>query len=207
MELIQRGAEAIIYRRNDEIVKRRIEKGYRCKELDEELRKRRTRSEAKLMTEARRIGVSVPKLVEIGEYEIVMEFVRGEKVKDVLDRVDKKTAYAICERIGSQIAKLHEYNIIHGDLTTSNFIFCSATNSGSFEVYFIDFGLGFYSEKIEDKAYDLYLLKQAMKATHFANFKRLWNRVIKGYRKGYKDSGKVIKHLESIEKRGRYKRR
>jgi Kae1-associated kinase Bud32 len=207
MKIIQRGAEAIIYRTDDEIVKHRIKKGYRCKELDIELRKRRTKSESKLMIESRRIGVPTPKIIEIRDFEIVMEFINGEKVKDILDKIDKKIALKICDKIGLQIAKLHNYDIIHGDLTTSNFIFHPYSGKNEFEIYFIDFGLGFYSNKIEDKAYDLYLLKQAIKTTHFINFKWLWNKIIKSYKKGYKDSDKVIKHFENIEKRGRYKHR
>ncbi|MFH1917536.1 MAG: serine/threonine protein kinase, partial [Nanoarchaeota archaeon] len=71
-------------------------------------------------------------------------------------------------------------------------------------VYFIDFGLGFISQRYEDKAVDLHLLKQALEAKHFKNWEILFNEVIKGY-KNSKDSEKVLKQFEKVEKRGRYK--
>src|SRR4030042_1167648 len=50
-------------------------------------------------------------------------------------------------------------HIINGDLTTSNMIL-----NPDNKLYFIDFGLSFHSNKIEDKAVDLHLLKQALNA-------------------------------------------
>ena len=38
------------------------------------------------------------------------------------------------------------------------------------KVYFIDFGLGFFSNKTEDKAVDLHLLKQALESKHYQIF-------------------------------------
>ena len=101
--------------------------------------------------------------------------------------------------IGKNIAKLHDADIIHGDLTTSNMIL-----SGKEVVYFIDFGLGFISKKIEDKAVDLHLLKQALEAKHFTHWETLFKEVINGYSSS-KDSKLVLKQLEKVEKRGRYK--
>ena len=40
-------------------------------------------------------------------------------------------------------------------------------NKDNFKVFIIDFGLGFISPKIEDKAVDLHLIKQALEAKHF----------------------------------------
>ena len=37
------------------------------------------------------------------------------------------------------------------------------------KIYFIDFGLGYISNKTEDKAVDLHLLKHALEAKHFKN--------------------------------------
>ena len=73
------------------------------------------------------------------------------------------------------------------------------------EVYFIDFGLGFQSHKIEDKAVDLHLLKQALEAKHFQNHEALFKNFLKGYKKDYEDSKKIIERLKIVEKRGRYK--
>ena len=50
------------------------------------------------------------------------------------------------------------------------------------KVYFIDFGLGFESKKIEDKAVDLHLIKQALEAKHFNNYEKFFQAVLKGYK-------------------------
>ncbi|MCL5018601.1 MAG: Kae1-associated serine/threonine protein kinase, partial [Candidatus Pacearchaeota archaeon] len=70
--------------------------------------------------------------------------------------------------------------------------------------YLIEFGLGFFSRKAEDKAVDLHLLKQALEAKHFKNWKELFEEVKKGY-KDSKESQKVLERLLAVEKRGRYK--
>ena len=70
----------------------------------------------------------------------------------------------------------------------------------SFKLYFIDFGLGFFSTKAEDKAVDLHLLKQALESKHYKNFEKLYKTILKNYK--HKD---VLKRLEKVELRGRYK--
>ena len=76
--------------------------------------------------------------------------------------------------------------------------------SNSPKIFFIDFGLGFISQKLEDKAVDLHLLKQALEAKHFKNWEILWKEVEKGY-KSSKDATKVLERLKAVERRGRYK--
>ena len=91
-----------------------------------------------------------------------MEFIDGKKLSDSLESQDYKK---ICKQIAENITKMHNSGIIHGDLTTSNMIFKNN------QVYFIDFGLAFHSSKVEDKAVDLHLLKQALEAKHFTIWK------------------------------------
>ena len=74
----------------------------------------------------------------------------------------------------------------------------------NFKIFLIDFGLGYISNKIEDKAVDLHLLKHALEARHFKNWKILFEEFEKGYKKN-KDSKKIIERLIAVEKRGRYK--
>ena len=101
--------------------------------------------------------------------------------------------------IGKDIAKLHDNNIIHGDLTTSNMILVKD------KIFFIDFGLGYTSHKLEDKAVDLHLLRQALEAKHFKHYKTLWKAVESGY-KTSKNSKTTLERLIAVEKRGRYKK-
>jgi|TARA_B100000315_G_C14240214_1_gene435005 Kae1-associated kinase Bud32 len=198
-KIIQQGAEALILLDKNIITKKRIEKSYRIPELDEKIRKLRTRSETKLLEKASKI-ISIPKIIKSDEKtkEINMEFIKGQKLSEHLDKYDLKKQKEICNQIGENIAKLHDSNIIHGDLTTSNMILFEN------KLYFIDFGLGFISHKFEDKAVDLHLLKQALEAKHFKNWEILFKELINSYKKS-KDSKIVLERLKQVEKRGRYK--
>ena len=71
-------------------------------------------------------------------------------------------------------------------------------------IFFIDFGLGYFNGKYEDKAVDIHLLKQALEAKHFQYWKELFKEFEKGY-KDYSDAEKVFDRLKAVEKRGRYK--
>jgi len=198
-QILAQGAEAIISLKDNQIIKNRIKKSYRIQVLDEKLRKARTKSEAKILNKLKSI-INVPKiLAEPGSGRMIhMEYIEGKKLSDYLD--DLKNKNEIAEQIGQEIAKLHDSGIIHGDLTTSNMIYKEKEN----KVYFIDFGLGFHSERIEDKAVDLHLIRQALEAKHFLYWKQLFEHIIKGYNS--KDRDKILKQLEKVESRGRYKK-
>src|SRR3989344_8429437 len=51
------------------------------------------------------------------------------------------------------------------------------------KIFFIDFGLGYISNKTEDKAVDLHLLKHALEAKHFKNCEILIKEISKSYEK------------------------
>jgi len=198
-KIITQGAEAIIYKINNKVVKDRISKKYRHPKLDLKLRKSRTKSEAKIMEKLKNI-INVPKiLADPGAGRMIhMQFIKGKKLSEHLDLLKNK--YEIAEQIGQEIAKIHDFNIIHGDLTTSNMIYQEKEN----KVYFIDFGLGFHSERIEDKAVDLHLIRQALEAKHFKYWEELFDFIIKGYTS--KDKEKILEQLKKVEARGRYKK-
>lgn len=201
-EVLARGAEAIIVREDwdglDSVVKDRIEKSYRIKELDVKLRKERSKEEAKLISEARRVGVSTPQIYESHGNRIRMEFLDGERAKDVIPRLEEPKRRRLAERIGRNIVRLHERGIVHGDLTTSNMILVDD------ELYFIDFGLGFFSNSVEDKAVDLYLLLEVLRSTHAEHAEELWEGVQCGYSEVSRRSENVIKRVKEIGSRGRY---
>ncbi len=207
MKLIKQGAEAKLFltKLNDQevIIKDRIKKEYRIKQIDKKIRKSRTSQESNLLIQAKRFGVSTPKIFEVDkkEYKIVMEYIDGERIKEFLNGSDKKTIKNVCFEIGRSIGKLHSTGIIHGDLTTSNMILKGES------IYFIDFGLGFFSRKIEDQGTDLMLLQEALKSTHFKIMDICWNETIKGYKSVYNKAKEVIKKVEEIKKRARYMER
>jgi len=196
-KIISQGAEAIISLNNDNIIKQRIKKSYRLPEIDGKLRKLRTRSEARILKKLQKI-IPVPKLIKIDEAdkELVIEHIKGEKLSEYLEEIGYKK---ICKMITENISKMHDLDIIHGDLTTSNMIYKNN------KVYLIDFGLSFHSKKIEDKAVDLHLLKQALESKHYIIAEECFNIIIKNYKA--KDHEKIIEQLKKVESRGRYKER
>ena len=193
MKLIQQGAEAKLFQDGNSLIKERIKKSYRLEMLDNKIRKFRTKREAKLLSKA---NINVPKLLNVETTKIEMEFIQGDLLKDILDSLPLEKALEICKTLGKEISKLHSQDIIHGDLTTSNLIL-----KGN-KIYFIDFGLGLFSSKVEDKAVDLHLLRQALESKHYKNFEKYYPTILEHYE--HKD---VIKRLEKVEKRGRYKNR
>ena len=217
MQILKRGAEAILYLDSEKnLVKERIKKSYRLPEIDLKLRAERTRAEARLINEAGRAGVSVPKIFFVDEAgaKIVMEFLSGERLKEIFNsELPLKEKEKLAEKIGESIGKLHSHNLVHGDLTTSNLILhdrqnlkdsVSPQNSAGGKIFFIDFGLGFQSSRAEDFATDLSVLKEALKSTHFKDLNSLWEQIISGYKKTFPEAEKVFKALENIELRGRY---
>jgi Kae1-associated kinase Bud32 len=193
MKLISQGAEAKIYLDKEKITKKRFEKKYRIPEIDLKLRRFRTRRESKVIEKLNSLGFG-PKLIlsDDRKMNISMDKIPGKKVREILD---KKPELAI--EIGKNLAIMHDSGIIHGDLTTSNMIFDK-------KVYFIDFGLSFFSDKTEDKAVDIHLFKQAIESAHYKIEKKAYEFFLKGYKES-KYFDETLKRLELVEKRGRYK--
>jgi len=202
-KLIAQGAEAKIFLEEGKILKERFRKSYRIREIDEKLRGFRTRREGKVLKKLEVIGFPSPKVLSNDEKEnLVIEKIDGKLVKDILETSDYKK---LCKEIGKKVAVLHNNSMIHGDLTTSNMIFNT-------EVYFIDFGLSFFSEKVfsekaEDKAVDLHLLKEGLESKHYRIWQDCFESTINTYKKEAKKSDETLKRLEIVEKRGRYKTR
>ena len=197
-KLIAQGAEAKLFLENGKILKNRFKKSYRIKEIDGKLRGSRTRREAKILAKLQSISFPAPKLIKNDEKEnLVIEKIHGKLVKDILSNSNCKK---LCAEIGKKVAVLHNNSIIHGDLTTSNMI-------SSKEVYFIDFGLSFFSEKAEDKAVDLHLLKEGLESKHYKLWEECFKCALESYKKEAKKSHETLKRLEAVEKRGRYRAR
>jgi Kae1-associated kinase Bud32 len=195
-EIIGKGAEAVIYRDNATVTKDRVSKGYRHPVIDTNLRKFRTRREAKILDTLKKINFPGPNLISSSDKDmkINMAFIEGEKLRDVMEN-----DYLIySEEIGKLLGTLHSHGIIHSDLTTSNMILKD-------KIHFIDFGLSFFSDKAEDRAVDLHLLDRALESKHYKIHRQCMHFVIKGYKETCKDSKEVIKRLEKVQQRGRNK--
>ena len=198
--LLQHGAEAKIFLTNNIIEKQRLPKAYRHPTLDNQIRTRRTKHESKILQKAHNLKIQVPKLIHTEKFNIQLEYIKGDRISQTLNSYTEKIALSTMQKIGRQVAKLHKNNIIHADLTTSNIILQKTPSS---KVFIIDFGLSYISTKIEDKAVDLQLIKQALEAKHFLMHKKLFTAFKKGYK--WQNSKEVIERLSVVEKRGRYK--
>ena len=205
--LVKKGAEASLYLGDWQgkrvIIKQRLPKKYRPEQLDQTIRRYRTVHEPQLIHEAKRAGVTTPIifLVDVENSTIVMEYIEGYQVKQLLDDLCEPERKELCKKIGEKIAKLHAYGVVHGDLTTSNMI----VNSEG-RVFFIDFGLGEKTIELEAKGVDLHLLRRALQSTHFQVADECFSWVLKGYGQvvGAEAKATVLEKVREIEKRGRY---
>ena len=197
--LIKRGAEADIYivewNSKKAVSKVRSPKSYRHPDLDAAIRKYRTIHEASFMSAAKSAGVMTPFVyfVDPVKAEIIMEFIEGQNVRDALTP-------DICYKIGRCAALLHASNIIHGDLTTSNFVMNK-------RLVLLDFGLSYYSERTEDMATDIRLIKEVFTSAHIA-VRKAFPCFVEGYASvvGTKKIDKTLENVRKIEQRGRYAR-
>ncbi len=198
--LIAQGAEAKIFKEKNLISKERISKSYRIEELDKKIRKYRTRRETSILEKTSKL-IPVPKVYNSSEkeFKITMDFIDGKKLADCLDKFADTKRTEICKTMGKQVALLHNNNIIHGDLTTSNMILKDN------EIYFIDFGLSFIDQKAEHKAVDLHLLKQALESKHYKHYESSFKALLDGYKNTSKNYEEIFDRLDKVEGRGRYK--
>ena len=194
-KILGSGAEATVYLDDNIVDKERSKKGYRHEDIDNTLRKLRTRKESKILKSLEKYGFT-PKIIEQKDSNILMEYIDGIQLKKLLDKNPK-----LAVLIGRNLSVMHDLNIIHGDLTTSNMILSGKGKSQ--KLYFIDFGLSFNSPKIEDKAVDIHLFKQALESKHFRVFDKAYKEFLKGYNP--KNKKEILDRLETVEQRGRYK--
>jgi TP53 regulating kinase and related kinases len=192
-----KGAESNIYLTKwyDKLAisKIRIPKAYRQRTLDEDLRRRRTISESKMLSLVKEFGLRTPYVYFVDPFraEIVMEFVPGTKASKVLTST-------ICFNIGRFVSTLHLHNIIHGDLTPANFI-------ANGKITMVDMGLSFYSTRREDKAMDIRLFKEILKSTFHNSFSRFFNEFLNGYQSiNSKELENILQRIDIIESRKRY---
>ena len=206
ISLIAKGAEACLYLEKwyefTVVRKHRIPKKYRLASLDQPLRRERTIREARMLNAARRAGVRTPIVFSVvpEEATIIMEYIQGDRLKESLPTFTTARRSRLFQKIGSAIARLHQHNLSHGDLTTSNMLL-----HPNYQVYFIDFGLAETTQDIEDFGTDLHLLRRALLSTHYQYWQPCFTAFKKGYRETYGSKAtSIFQKIEAIESRGRY---
>ncbi|KAI0781668.1 kinase-like domain-containing protein [Irpex lacteus] len=219
----------------DVLLKYRFHKGYRHPSLDISLTKARVAGEARALVKCLRADVNVPsvRMVDAAEGVLGIEWIDGKSIRFLLgggaedeeveevdeaddveeDPTEEEDALLeynvstdeVMAMIGTEIAKMHLADVIHGDLTTSNMMLRHPTSSPSkkAELVLIDFGLAYVSTLVEDKAVDLYVLERAFSSTHPAS-EPLFSGVLKAYehRMG-KEWKATSKRLDDVRLRGR----
>ncbi len=187
---IGRGAEAVITLEYGVVKKERHAKSYRQPALDERIRQERTLREARIMSDARRHGVLTPIICDVSRFDLRMERVVGEKLKDVINR-------DLSEMVGEMVGKLHRGGIVHGDLTTSNMILTRG------KICLIDFGLSFYEKTVEAQGVDVHVYFQTLESTHDLPHE-LIEGFVAGYTRTYSQADAVLQRVKAIKARGRY---
>ncbi|CAI50626.1 KEOPS complex subunit Kae1/Bud32 [Natronomonas pharaonis DSM 2160] len=188
----RQGAEAVVDIDADggRVTKRRLEKAYRHPVLDSRLRSQRTRSEARLTSEARRQGVPTPVVYDVDPDA-------GRLVFQYVGDADLKTALSesAVRDVGRHLAACHAAGFVHGDPTPRN------VRVGEDRAFLIDFGLGYYTDAVEDYAMDLHVFEGALGGTADDPTAQ-----ITAFEDAYRSAGDgaVVDHLREIETRGRY---
>ncbi|MDE1842410.1 MAG: Kae1-associated serine/threonine protein kinase [Thaumarchaeota archaeon] len=202
MKLVKKGAEADIYLASwngqTSILKIRKKKEYRIDSLDQRIRTLRTIREARLISESKSFGVTTPIVYFIDEKKcmIYLQLIQGKLVKDL----PPNKIIKISAEIGRLIGTLHKNGVMHGDLTTSNFILSRN------HLVILDFGLAQKTDKIDDYAIDLRLFKEVLNSAHVQIMEDAWSSFVNGYRTilGAHVTEKVVSQVSVIESRGRY---
>ncbi|XP_065065120.1 EKC/KEOPS complex subunit TP53RK-like [Rhopilema esculentum] len=217
MELIKQGAEAKVFKveylGKQAIVKQRFRKTYRHPSLDEKLTHRRTLQEVRSMLRCRKSGIRTPVVYHLDNetHSIYMEEITGavtarDFINSLLSENSKTSLHVALEdlarKMGETIARMHEADVVHGDLTTSNMLI--QTNGTTESLIIIDFGLSFISTLAEDKGVDLYVLERAFLSTH-PNTEDIFRIFLKSYvtSSTKKSSQAVIAKLDEVRMRGR----
>jgi TP53 regulating kinase-like protein len=202
MKLIKKGAEADIYQtkwqNSNAILKIRKIKNYRNQTLDSKIRKQRTIKESQMISQAKEFGIPTPLVyfVNLEKTSILMQEIPGIPVHDL----PESKIIQLSKEIGKLVGLLHKNGVMHGDLTTSNFILFKNI------IYMIDFGLSQNTIKSEDHAVDLRLIKEILNSAHAKIMQSAWKNFLIGYKSivGISYHTKIVNLVSDIESRGRY---
>ena len=202
MKLIRKGAEGDLFftmwNGQESVLKSSKKKDYRDSSLDNRLRKQRTIRESEIIREVKKFGIYVPLIyfVDIKNCNIIMQKIDGVLVHDL----SNSKLINACKKIGKLVGIMHKNGIMHGDLTTSNFI------QSKDRIFIIDFGLANRTFKSDDHAIDLRLFKEILNSAHANIVEKAWSNFLIGYRSvvGKERFVKITNKVRIIESRGRY---
>ncbi len=205
--VLGRGAEALItsVKRMDLdcVSKRRARKGYRLEAIEKKLTITRMRNEVRMLQQIRSLGVRTPHVIDVDEMEgtLTLELLKGPRVASILNTLSGERVGKILNGIGRIAGTLHRGGIVHGDLTTSNFLLLSA--DGKLDMALIDTSLAERSSELEKIGVDLRLLFEVFGSTHSQLLDRV-DELWRGYSEMYPQWKEAREKLDEITRRGRY---
>jgi Kae1-associated kinase Bud32 len=206
---VSRGAEASL-RAVDwwgfpALLKERDAKNYRPKKLDDRLRRERTRTEVRLLVDARRLGVRTPLVydVDLDRHRIILEELPGPTLKQLIEdgSLTPETLVGAVRGFGVALGRLHAGGIAHGDLTSSNVLFPDGPERAP---AFIDLSMGSRSPGVEELGIDLHLVEEDLKALS-PRAAALVRAFLEGYDEGNPNGAKDVRaRAKQIRGRVRY---
>jgi Kae1-associated kinase Bud32 len=206
---VSRGAEAALHAVEwlglPALRKDRETKSYRPKNLDERLKRERTRNEVRLLTEARRLGVRTPIVydVDLPHHRLILEQLPGPTLKDLLESAaeDPTPVQPAVRALGTAIGRLHAGGISHGDLTSSNILYPEGAGGAP---ALLDLSMGSRNAGVEERGIDLHLVEEDLKALH-PKGDALFRSFLEGYAEGNPEGqAEVRKRAREIRGRVRY---
>ena len=206
---VSRGAEATL--RSVEwmglpaLLKEREVKGYRAKALDDRLRRERTRTEARLLVDARRLGVRTPIVydIDLPKHRLVLEQLAGPTLKELLEdsSLAPEPLASAVRGLGEGLGRLHAGGISHGDLTSSNVLYPDGPEGAP---AFLDLSMGSRSPGVEELGIDLHLVEEDLKSLH-PRAEALVRVFLEGYAAGNPNGAKDVRaRAKAIKGRVRY---
>ncbi|OTF80156.1 hypothetical protein BLA29_004169 [Euroglyphus maynei] len=206
-KLLFQGAESRVFEGNYQsqraILKERFPKRYRLDELDKKLTKERIRAEIKAYTKlsARsdsQLSNALPSILFSDDRNIILTRIENactlNRFITECQSVESTIRQVLLE-LAKLIAQIHSIGLIHGDLTTSNFMVQQSTMT----IVPIDFGLSYSSSTDENRAVDLYVLERAVQSTH----PNVDMTVFLNEYQTRMGTDKINKRLEQVRMRGR----
>ncbi|XP_036274083.1 EKC/KEOPS complex subunit TP53RK isoform X1 [Pipistrellus kuhlii] len=153
-------------------------------------------------------GISAPVVffVDYASNCLFMEEIEGSvTVRDFIQSAIEsgeppESLLGLAKTVGQVLARMHDEDLIHGDLTTSNMLLKPPPEQ--LDIVLIDFGLSFISALPEDKGVDLYVLEKAFLSTH-PNTESVFEAFLKSYSASSKKAKPVLKKLDEVRLRGR----
>lgn len=206
---LSRGAEATLraveWMGLPALLKEREVKSYRAKALDDRLRRERTRTEARLLVDARKLGVRTPIVydIDLAKHRLVLEQLAGPTLREMLEdaALPSETLSGAVRRLGEGLGRLHAGGISHGDLTSSNVLFPDGTAGPP---AFLDLSMGSRSPGIEELGIDLHLVEEDLKSLHDRS-DTLIRAFLEGYTVGNPAGAKEVRaRARAIRGRVRY---